>query len=67
MSNNDNRCANSEALARYERECSDNERRYEENCEMMFAELDDALAMIEDIYMKFELQNEAKEYIRDQL
>ncbi len=64
---NENRCANSEALARYEREVSNNERAYEQKCEAMFAELDDAIAMIEDIWMKYELQNEAKEYVKDQL
>lgn len=66
MSNN-NRCANTEALGRYEKEMSANEKAYDQNCEDMFNELDEAIEMYEAIARKYELKEEAKEYMMDNL
>ena len=51
MNRHENRCANSEALARYERLMEMSERAYEERCEEMYSELED----------------EAKEYMKDMI
>ena len=59
------RCANTEALNRYERECDKNEKIYEQNCKDMFNELDEALDMIAEIAKRYELQDEAVEYVKD--
>lgn len=61
------RCANSEALARYEREVDKNERIYEQNCEDMNNELDEALDMIAEIIKRYDLRDEAIEYVKDML
>ena len=62
-----NRCANTEALARYEKECEKNERIYEQNCEDMFNELDEAIELYEEIARKYDLKDEAKEYMEDKI
>ncbi len=67
MDRNSNRCANSEALARYERECDKNERIYEQNCEDMNNELDEVIDMYEDIAKRYDLRSEAKEYMGDMI
>ena len=67
MDRNANRCAQTEALNRYEREVDKNERIYEQNCEDMNNELDEALDMIAEIAKRYELQDEAKEYVKDML
>ena len=61
------RCANSEALARYERETNKNEKIYEQNCENMFAELDEALEMISEIGKRYGLESESVEYVKDMI
>lgn len=67
MDRHSNRCANSEALARHEREVAKNEAIYENNRESMFEELDEALDMIEEILKRYDLREEGKEYVKDML
>lgn len=67
MDRHSNRCANSEALARHEREVDKNEAIYEQNCENMYEELDEAIDMIDEILKRYELRDEGKEYVEDKL
>lgn len=67
MDRNANRCANTEALHRYEREVDKNERIYEQNCEDINNELDEALDMIAEIIKRYDLRDEAIEYVKDML
>lgn len=67
MNRHANRCANSEALARYEREVDKNERLYEAKCDEMCSELEDVLEQYREIAKRYELQDEAKEYMKDML
>ena len=62
-----NRCANSEALARHEREVDKREKEYEYNLDLMFEELDDAILEIETIIKRYELQQEGREYVKDKM
>ena len=62
-----NRCANSEALARYEREMAKNEALYEQNVEDMQNELDEAIDLYEEIAKRYDLRLEAKEYMEDRI
>lgn len=67
MNRHSNRCANSEALARYEKECDENGRIYEQKCDDMFNELEEIIEQYKEIAKKYELQDEAKEYMEDML
>ncbi len=67
MSRHTNRCANTEALGRYEREVDKNERLYEAKCDEMFDELAEVIEQYEEIAKRYELQDEAKEYMKDML
>ena len=64
---NSNRCCATEALNRYINECDKNERIYEQNCEDMYNELDEAIELYEAIAKKYELKSEAKEYMEDRI
>lgn len=61
------RCANTEGLNRYLNECDKNEKIYEQNCEDMNNELDEALDMIAEIIKRYDLRDEAIEYVKDML
>ena len=65
MGRHDNRCANSEALARHERETDKAEEIYEQNCKDMNEELDELIEQIGNVAKKYELQDEAREYVKD--
>ena len=67
MDRNSNRCANSEALARHEREVDANEKQYEHNCDEMYLELDDLIEAYEEIARRYDLRTEAKEYMGDKI
>ncbi len=67
MDRNSNRCANSEALARYEREMDNNERMYDERESCMFVELDEHIESIQAILEMYEMQENGMEYVKDRL
>jgi len=63
-----NRCANTEALNRYEREIAKAEKEYEAECKELYGELDEAIDMIEHIISRnTALRDEAVEYVKDRL
>ena len=65
MDRHSNRCANSEALARYEREMAKNEALYEQKCQDMYDELEELYEQFSEIKSRYELYDEAKEYMKD--
>ncbi len=67
MNRHTNRCANSEGLARYEREGDECETIYEIRCDAMNEELAEVIEQYQEIAKRYELKDEAKEYMRDML
>ncbi len=67
MNRHENRCANTEALGRYEREVDECEKIYEIRCGAMNEELAEVIEQYEEIAKRYELQDEAKEYMKDML
>ena len=73
MDRNANRCCNSEALARYERDVASGEEQLEKIQEEMYSELDDLiqefLANIEFIAKRddYNLKEDAMTYVKDQI
>ncbi len=73
MDRNSNRCANSEALARHEREITSGEEQLEKIQEEMYEELDDLiqefLANIEFLAKRddYDLKDDAMTYVKDQI
>ena len=58
---------NLEALRRYENECDENERIYESKLQSMFSELEDVIETYIEIANRYDLLDEAKEFIEDRL
>ncbi len=67
MDRNSNRCANTEALHRYEREMDANERAYDERESCMFVELDEHIEAIQAILEMYEMQDNGMEYVKDRI
>ena len=67
MDRNSNRCANSEGLARYERECEANERAFDGKEAAMFVELDEHIESIIEILERYEMKDNGLEYVTDRL
>ena len=67
MDRNSNRCANTEALHRYEREMEANERAFDERESCMFVELDEHIEAILEILERYEMRENGTEYVKDRI
>lgn len=65
MSNN--RCANTEALNRYEREVEKAEKEYEERCDAMYDELEELIVEYLAIAKRYDLKDEARQFMEDMI
>ncbi len=68
MDRNTNRCANSEALARHEREMEANERRHDERIECLKSDMSDSISYLSSIVDDNpDIRDELKEFIEDMI
>ena len=61
------RCANTEALERYEREVAKAEERHESRLLAMCEELDDHIEAMKALLREYDMITEGEEYIKDTL